>query len=86
MEKLSHLTGVLAAVSGLEARWSGLHAECRDKIRFLLELLADAEAPQSQAEGFMLSTSRLGFAGSRARSSDVTSTFSLLFLSPQEDV
>ena len=44
MEDSPCLVGVLAAVSGLEERWGGLHAECRDEVRFLLELLAGVEA------------------------------------------
>lgn len=51
MENCPCLAGVLAAVSGLEMRWGGLHAECRDEVRLLLELLTGAEAPWSQAEG-----------------------------------
>lgn len=42
------------------------------------------QAPQSQAEGFMLSTNCLGFAGSHARSNEVTSPFSLPCLSPRK--
>lgn len=50
MENSPCLAGVLAAVSGLEERWGGLHAECRDGVRLLLELLTGAETPWSQAE------------------------------------
>lgn len=51
MENSPCLTGLLAAIGGLEVRWHGLHAKCRDEVRLLLQLLTGAEAPWSQAEG-----------------------------------
>ena len=51
MENSPCFDGVLAAVGGLEVRWGGVHAECRDEAGLLLELLTGPEAPCSQAEG-----------------------------------
>lgn len=50
MGNLPCLTGVLAVGGGLEVRWAGLHAGCRDEARRRLELLTGAEAPWSQPE------------------------------------